>query len=48
MLKADRATFINLKSKLDELSSRKARGAFIRSRAKWLEGERNTAYFCGL
>ena len=28
---------------------RKARGADIRSRAKWLEeGEKNTAYFCGL
>lgn len=49
MLDSDKAAFINLKCKLDELSSRRARGAFIRSRAKWIEdGERNTAYFCGL
>lgn len=49
MLESDKAAFISLKSKLDDLSSRKAQGAFIRSRAKWIEeGERNTAYFCGL
>uniref|UniRef100_A0A1A7XB67 Reverse transcriptase domain-containing protein n=2 Tax=Iconisemion striatum TaxID=60296 RepID=A0A1A7XB67_9TELE len=49
MLDSDKAAFISLKSKLDVLSSRKARGAFIRSRAKWIEeGERNTAYFCSL
>lgn len=49
MLDSDKTAFINLKSKLDECSSRRARGAFIRSKAKWIEdGERNTAYFCGL
>lgn len=33
---------------LDELHLEKASGAFVRSRAKWLEhGEKNSAYFFG-
>ncbi len=40
---------MSLQLKLDEMYLRKARGAYVRSRAKWIEeGEKNTAYFCGL
>ena len=39
----------NLQSKLDMLYLYKAKGAYMRSRAKWMEeGEKNTAYFCNL
>ena len=45
MSESDKNIFINLQSKLDEMYLRKARGAYVRSRAKWLEeGEKNTAY----
>lgn len=33
----DRQKILNLQPKLDEIYSRKAQGAFIRSRAKWIE-----------
>ncbi|KAG7523103.1 hypothetical protein JOB18_039455 [Solea senegalensis] len=37
---------LELQNKLDELYRRKAEGAFIRSRKRWLEeGEQNSAYF---
>lgn len=36
-------------SQLDELDLNKAQGAYVRSRAKWIEdGEKNTSYFCNL
>ncbi len=39
----------NLLNKLDEIYLSKAKGVFIRSRAKWIEdGERSTSYFCRL
>lgn len=39
----------SLQVKLDELYTFKAKGAFIRSRAKWLEeGEQNSSYFFNL
>lgn len=45
----DRQKILNLQPQLDEIYSRKAQGAFIRSRAKWIEeGEKNSSYFCGL
>ncbi|KAF7650888.1 hypothetical protein LDENG_00119260 [Lucifuga dentata] len=38
-----------LQTKLDEIYLRKAEGAYIRSRAKWIEeGEKSTSYFCRL
>lgn len=38
-----------LLTKLDDIYLQKAEGAFIRSRAKWIEeGEKSTAYFCRL
>uniref|UniRef100_A0A3B3HKX7 Reverse transcriptase domain-containing protein n=1 Tax=Oryzias latipes TaxID=8090 RepID=A0A3B3HKX7_ORYLA len=38
-----------LQSKLDELYTEKAKGAFIRSKAKWMEdGEKNSTYFFNL
>lgn len=39
----------NLQSKLGVMYLYKAKGAYVRSRAKWIEeGEKNTAYFCNL
>lgn len=39
----------SLLSKLDRMYERKAGGAFIRARSKWIEeGEKNSAYFCRL
>lgn len=38
-----------LMTELDELYKRKAKGAFIRSRRKWIEeGEQNSHYFFNL
>lgn len=40
---------IQLQEKLDKIYEIKAQGAYIRSRAKWMEdGEKNTSYFCRL
>ena len=47
---------MNLYSKLnwteeekERINNLKAKGAYMRSRAKWMEeGEKNTAYFCNL
>lgn len=45
----DKDKLINLHSLLDELYIRKAKGAYVRSRAKWMEeGEKNSSYFCNL
>jgi len=42
----DHLNLAKLQNKLDEIYKRKAEGAFIRSRKKWLEeGEQNSAYF---
>lgn len=39
----------NLQTQLNELYHKKAKGAQIKSRAKWInEGEKNTKYFLGL
>ncbi len=39
----------SLQSQLDELYSEKANGAYIRSRARWIErGEKSSSYFFGL
>jgi len=39
----------SLQKKLDEIYLEKASGAFVRSRARWIEeGEKNTTYFYGL
>ncbi len=39
----------SLQAKLNDLYTNKVNGAFVRSRAKWIEnGERNTAYFFAL
>jgi len=43
------AKFQELQSQLDELYSEKANGAYIRSRARWIEkGEKNSSCFFGL
>ena len=45
----DKQKILNLQPELDEMYIQRAQGAFIRSRAKWIEeGEKNSAYFCGL
>jgi len=45
----DRSRLLLLQAELDEIYMRKAKGAYIRSRAKWMEkGEKNSAYFCRL
>lgn len=45
----DKKKLIHLHSSLDELYVRKAKGAYVRSRAKWMElGEKNSSYFCNL
>lgn len=46
---ADKRELLTLQTKLDEVYTRKAKGAYIRSKAKWTEdGERNSSYFCRL
>lgn len=46
---SDKRKLLNLQTKLDDFYTKKAKGAYIRSRAKWIEeGERNSAYFCRL
>ena len=45
----ERLTLILEQLKLNEIYSNKAKGAFIRSRKRWIEeGEQNSAYFFGL
>lgn len=45
----DMNTLVELQSELDNIYKNLARGAFIRSRRKWMEhGERNTKYFHNL
>lgn len=45
----ERLTLISEQLKLNEMYSNKAKGAFIRSRKRWIEeGEQNSAYFFGL
>lgn len=45
----DKERINNLQSQLDEIYLNKAQGAYIRSRAKWIEdGEKNTSYFSNL
>lgn len=45
----DKQKRILLQSSLDNIYVDKAKGAYIRSRAKWIEeGERSSAYFCRL
>lgn len=45
----EKSNFISLQSQLDDLYIKKAKGAYIRSRAKWIEeGEKSTSYFCRL
>lgn len=45
----DKQKLLMLQPKLNEMYIKKAKGAYIRSKAKWIEeGERSTAYFCRL
>ena len=45
----DKENLNKLQTKLDEMYITKAKGAYIRSRARWIEeGQKNTAYFCHL
>ena len=45
----EKTKLIALQGKLDDMYRGKANGAFIRSRARWIErGEKNTSYFYGL
>lgn len=45
----DKQTLLTLQTKLDDMYARKAKGACVRSRARWIEeGEKNSAYFCRL
>lgn len=45
----DKEILMSLQTKLDNLYLKKAEGAFVRSRAKWIEeGEKNTTYFSNL
>lgn len=45
----EREKLIKLHSTLDEFYIKKAKGAYVRSRAKWLkEGENNSSYFINL
>lgn len=45
----DKQKLTTLHSSLDRIYVNKAKGAYIRSRAKWMEeGEKSTAYFCRL
>lgn len=45
----DKQKLVLLHSSLDKMYVSKARGAYIRSKAKWIEeGERSSAYFCRL
>lgn len=45
----DKQKVQTLQLKLDEMYIKKAKGAFVRSSAKWIEeGGKNTAYFCNL
>lgn len=45
----DKQRKITLQSYLDDIYTKKAKGAYLRSRARWIEdGEKSTAYFCRL
>ena len=45
----DKIHLSNLQTKLDQLFTQRAQGAYIRSRAKWIEqGEKNSSYFFSL
>lgn len=45
----DKQKLILLQSSLDSIFINKAKGAYIRSRVKWIEeGERSSPYFCRL
>ncbi len=49
LLEDEKLEMAELSSKLDDLYKKKAEGAFIRSRKKWLEvGEQNSHYFFNL
>lgn len=45
----DKAKMLCLQTRVDNLYIQKAQGAYVRSRAKWIEqGEKNSSYFFGL
>uniref|UniRef100_A0A1A8QY68 Reverse transcriptase domain-containing protein n=1 Tax=Nothobranchius pienaari TaxID=704102 RepID=A0A1A8QY68_9TELE len=49
LTESEQLELTNQQLKLDEIYKRKAQGAFVRSRRKWLEeGEQNSAYFFSL
>lgn len=46
---AEKSRLVSLQLELDNLYINKAKGAYIRSKAKWIEeGEKSTSYFCRL
>ena len=46
---AEHVKLNSLQTELDDLYLEKAKGAYIRSRARWLEeGEKNSSYFFNL
>lgn len=44
----DKHKIMEFHNKLGAIFVHKAKGAYIRSKAKWIEGEQNTPYFCKL
>lgn len=49
MSEADKKSLLSLQAQLDDLYEKKAHGAYIRARAKWIEeGEKSTSYFYNL
>lgn len=48
LLEEEKLELIRLQDELDNLYFQKAKGAFTRSRSKWLEEDQNSHYFFNL